>query len=200
MGAAFPVDPSQLSNEWLGDAVGGKVSSFDVEQIGIGVGLLGRLFRVSLQGDGVPASVIAKFPTLDEGARMNVVEPLRFYEKEVRFYSEAANEAPISTPKVYFAEHDPGSGDFALLLEDLSDQLMCDRTWDHQEARSHRRMVASLRLWESGSFRKVLGYRVSDVPIASAGRDVQQAAAALESSYPLKGAYGIRRRFPRLIE
>lgn len=127
MGAAFPVDPSQLSAEWLGEAVGGKVSSFDTEQIGIGVGLLGRLYRVSLQGEGVPASVIAKFPTLDDGARMNVIEPLNFYSKEVRFYKEAAEHTPIATPKAYFAEHDAESGDFALLLEDLSDRRMCDQ-------------------------------------------------------------------------
>jgi hypothetical protein len=123
-----PFKPEDVTAEWLSGAVGAKVSGFDMEQIGIGVGLLGRLYRVTLQGGGGPASVVAKFPTLDEGARMNVVEPLRFYEKEVAFYREVAPNAPINTPKVYAAEFDPDSGDFVLLLEDLGDRRMCDQT------------------------------------------------------------------------
>ncbi len=77
MGDAFPRGPEAVTAEWLSKNVGGTVDSFDIEQIGIGVGLLGRLYRLKLNGDGVPDSVIAKFPTLDDGARMNVVEPLQ---------------------------------------------------------------------------------------------------------------------------
>jgi len=127
MVAAFPADPAQLTAEWLGEAVGGEVTSFDIDQIGVGVGLLGRLYRVSLEGQNVPASVVAKFPTLDEGARMNVVEHLNFYRNEVNFYRDVAGQTPIATPMVYFAEHDPDSGDFALILEDLGDRRMCDQ-------------------------------------------------------------------------
>ncbi|MEX0875113.1 MAG: phosphotransferase [Actinomycetota bacterium] len=127
MGDAFPRGPEEITTDWLSKHVGGTVGSFDVEQIGIGVGLLGRLYRLELSGDDVPASVIAKFPTLDEGARMNVVEPLNFYSKEVQFYNEAAKDTPIPTPQVYFASHDRESGDFSLLLEDLGDRRMCDQ-------------------------------------------------------------------------
>jgi thiamine kinase-like enzyme len=209
MGAAFPADPSQLSNEWLGNAVGGTVSGFDVEQIGIGVGLLGRLYRVTLQGEGVPATVIAKFPTLDEGARMNVVEPLRFYEKEVRFYSEAADEASISTPKAYFAEHDPASGDFALLLEDLSDQLMCDQNVGCAIKEAEIAIDALVDLhaswWASDRFEKFPWIPVySDVPYPQvlAGMYKQAWPRALEVvGSQLQSAYrDYGERFPELIE
>lgn len=126
--AAFPRVPEDITTTWLSDAVGAPVTSFDTEQIGIGVGLLGRLFRLSIQGDGAPASVIAKFPTLDESARMNVVEPLRFYEKEVRFYEQMAGDNPLRSPTVYSSGFDPATGDFVLLLEDLSGRRMCDQT------------------------------------------------------------------------
>lgn len=124
---SVPFRPEDVNAEWLSEATGSKISSFGLEQIGIGVGLLGRLYRVTLDGDG-PKSVVAKFPTLDDGARMNVIEPLRFYEKEVAFYSEVAPNAPFATPKVYAAEFDRDSGDFVLLLEDLGDRRMCDQT------------------------------------------------------------------------
>ena len=127
--ADVPYRPEDITTEWLSESTRSTVTSFDTEQIGIGVGLLGRLYRVMLatEGDG-PSSVIAKFPTLDDGARMNVVEPLRFYEKEVAFYRDIADEAPIATAKAYAAEFDAGSGDFCLLLEDLGDRRMCDQT------------------------------------------------------------------------
>jgi hypothetical protein len=124
---SVPFRPEEITAEWLSDAIGSKVTHFDLEQIGIGVGLLGRLYRVTVRSDGGPSSVVAKFPALDEGARMNVAEPLRFYEKEVRFYQEAADQTPVSTPKVYAAEHDQASGDFVLLLEDLCDRRMEDQ-------------------------------------------------------------------------
>lgn len=127
--ATFPRGPEDITADWLSEAVGAKVDDFEIEQIGIGVGLLGRLFRLKLTGDGkTPEGVVAKFPTLDEGARMNVVEPMNFYEKEVRFYSEVAGVTPVATPRLYFAHFDPSSRDFVLLFEDLSDRRMCDQT------------------------------------------------------------------------
>jgi aminoglycoside phosphotransferase (APT) family kinase protein len=129
MGGAttFPRVPEDLATDWLSDRVGGTISSFEVEQIGIGVGILGRLYRLTLSGDNVPASVIAKFPTLDEGARMNVVEPLRFYEKEVNFYKQDPDTIPVATPEVFAAEFDPATGDFVLLLEDCGGRRMEDQ-------------------------------------------------------------------------
>ena len=127
-GVSFPRLPEDITTDWLSQAVGAPVSSFEIEQIGIGVGLLGRLYRLTLAGDdSTPANVVAKFPTLDEGARMNVVEPLRFYEKEVRFYQEAAPNVPVATPIVHFAEFDPTNGDFVLLFEDCGGRRMEDQ-------------------------------------------------------------------------
>jgi hypothetical protein len=125
---SVPFRPEDVTAEWLSEATDSTVTGFSMEQIGVGVGLLGRLYRISLTGDGGPSTVIAKFPTLDDGARMNVVEPLRFYEKEVAFYRDIADEAPIATPKVYAAEFHGDSGDFVLLLEDLGGRRMCDQT------------------------------------------------------------------------
>ena len=123
-----PLQPESITSEWLSDVLGAKIDGFSSEQIGLGVGLLGRLYRLTLEADGdAPSSVIAKFPTLDENARMNVIEPMNFYEKEIRFYEQVAKDTPVGTPEVYCAHFDPESRDFVLLLEDLSDRRMEDQ-------------------------------------------------------------------------
>jgi aminoglycoside/choline kinase family phosphotransferase len=125
---SVPYTPEAVTSDWLSESTGKDVKDFSLEQIGIGVGILGRLYRVTMNtSDGGSTTAIAKFPTLDEGARTNVVAPLRFYEKEVRFYSEIAKDVPVATPGVYAAEFDQASGDFVLLLEDLCDRRMEDQ-------------------------------------------------------------------------
>ena len=128
----LPSSPEDFTPEWLSQAVGTSVAAFELEQIGVGVGLLGRLFRITLTSDGGPSSIVAKLPTLDDGARTHVAEPLRFYEKEVRFYREMAADVPIAMLKVYFAEHDPSTGDFTLLLEDRPPGSTEDQTIGHR--------------------------------------------------------------------
>ncbi len=124
---AFPREAHEITPDWLSAILGGTVDTVSSEQIGIGVGLLGRLYRLALTGSGVPSSIILKLPTLDAGARTNVVEPLRFYEKEISFYNEAAHNMPVSTATVYHAEFDQASNDFCLLLEDLGTRRMEDQ-------------------------------------------------------------------------
>lgn len=125
----FPHQPEQLTAEWLSSTVGAPVTDFSVEQIGVGVGLLGRLYRLTLTGDATtPPTVIAKFPTLDEGARMYVTTPLGFYANEVNFYNEGAPLTPIATPKLYNATFDAESGDFILVMEDIAGRRCVDQT------------------------------------------------------------------------
>jgi hypothetical protein len=42
------------------------------------------------------------------------------YEREVRYYQHFADSGPLRVPACYYAQFDPESGNFALLLEDLS--------------------------------------------------------------------------------
>ncbi len=48
--AGFPVDPSRVTPAWLSGVLGADVRECRLEQIGIGVGLLGRLYRAHLNG------------------------------------------------------------------------------------------------------------------------------------------------------
>ncbi|MEY2470987.1 MAG: hypothetical protein QOK28_316 [Actinomycetota bacterium] len=124
----FPHQPEEITAEWLADKIGAPVTSFEMEQIGVGVGLLGRLYRITLHGDdATPKTVVAKFPTLDEGARANVAHPLGFYANEINFYTEGAALAPVATAKVYAADFDDATHDFVLLVEDIGDRRSADQ-------------------------------------------------------------------------
>lgn len=113
----------QLTPAWLSAALGADVESAEVTPIAEGEGFMGRLGRVALTYaggvDAGPASVVAKLPT-DEPGAVALGQMLQVWEREARFYLELAPELPVRTPECYYADGDPGSGIYAMLLEDLS--------------------------------------------------------------------------------
>ncbi len=124
----FPVDTASITPEWLTEILGGEVRDCQLEQIGIGVGLLGRLYRAHLQGSGVPDSVVVKLPTLDLQARTSLCEDLGFYLREVRFYQEIGPANPLPSARPYFVAFDETTHDFILVLEDLGRLRVADQT------------------------------------------------------------------------
>ena len=126
--AWFPVDPLSVTAGWLSEILDADVRHCRLEQIGVGVGLLGRLYRARLEGPDVPASVVLKFPTLDVRARTSVCEPLEFYLREVRFYSEIGLANPLPPARPYFVAFDEITHDFVLVLEDLGRLRVVDQT------------------------------------------------------------------------
>lgn len=115
----FPRSVDELTEGWIEDRLGADIRGFRAEQIAVGVGLLGYLYRLHLDGDG-PSTVIAKFPVEDEVTRTHVAAPLGAYQAEVGYYRDLAERGPIGTPTVHAAEVDDATGDFVLLLEDLA--------------------------------------------------------------------------------
>jgi hypothetical protein len=67
----------------------------------------------------LPASVVLKLPSLDPTSRATGVM-LRNYEREVKFYLELASTVEIRVPKCHFGEWTESTGDFVLVLEDMS--------------------------------------------------------------------------------
>lgn len=124
----FPVDPQSVTPEWLSEILGADVRNFRLEQIGIGVGLQGRVYRAHLEGPAAPSSVVLKFPTLDQHARSAVCEPLEFYLHEVSFYQEIGLANPLPPARPYFAAFDEDTHDFVLVLEDLGRLRNADQT------------------------------------------------------------------------
>ncbi len=125
----FPVDPSAVTAAWLSEVLGADVRECRLEQIGVGVGLLGRLYRAHLEGGpDVPTSVVVKLPMLDARIRSEICEDLEFYLREVRFYQEIGLANPLRPAHPYFAAFDETTHDFVLVLEDLGRLRVADQT------------------------------------------------------------------------
>ena len=124
---SIPITIDDVDAAWLTAAVGAPVASFTVEPIGVGVGLMGLLYRLAITGDaGTPASVIVKLPVLLDQTR-HVALVYRFYEKEVAFYRQLAHESPVGTAHAYCALHDSDSDNFVLVLEDVGHLRAADQ-------------------------------------------------------------------------
>ena len=127
--AVFPTDPSSVTAQWLSEVLGVDVAQCRLEQIGIGVGLLGRLYRAHLTGGSdVPKSLVVKLPTLDAKVRTAICEDLEFYLREVAFYQQIGLANPLPPAHPYFAAFDDVTHDFVLVLEDLGRLRLADQT------------------------------------------------------------------------
>jgi thiamine kinase-like enzyme len=117
----FPRRIGDLSVEWLRAHLGGgPLTSFDVEPIAAGVGMIGELGRVGLhwaEPHAGPESVVVKVAANNPETR-NLVALFNFYGKEVGFYRELAPRTPTRTPRCHAAYFDPEAQEFILVLED----------------------------------------------------------------------------------
>jgi hypothetical protein len=123
-----------ISAGWLTERLraaghdGVDVHGFTATRIGTGqIGLCVR-YALELRGriDGVPRSLVGKFPSDDPTSRATGVQ-LRNYLKEVSFYRELKPRLAITTPRCYYAEIEGAGPSFALLLEDLAPAVQGDQ-------------------------------------------------------------------------
>jgi hypothetical protein len=115
---AFPVSIMQLDKQWLEEALNCNISSFQIEPLGEGIGIIGLVTRITLVGKNCPKSLIAKFQSPSPENRA-IAHLFKMYEREVQFYTQVLEEVPIRAPKCFHASFDPDSKAFILLLEDL---------------------------------------------------------------------------------
>jgi hypothetical protein len=115
----IPKAIDDITPEWLSDALGRSITAVAAEPIGVGVGLVGQLFRLQVEGGGSPPTMVAKLAAATEEDRF-VATVLNMYGREVGFYSELSPRTSIAHPECFYAAHDPVTQDCTLLLEDVS--------------------------------------------------------------------------------
>lgn len=118
----IPALVEDLTPDWLSSVLPGTVTAVRSEPVG--TGQIGTCHRLFLAGDGVPATVLAKLPALDPGARELLAG---VYRTEARFYTELAPTVAIRVPACHHAAWSADSGDFVLLLEDLAPAVQGDQ-------------------------------------------------------------------------
>jgi Ecdysteroid kinase-like family len=179
----IPRVAEDLTPEWCSEALGQEITSVTTAPVGVGVGLVGTLYRMELDGPDGPRVLIAKLAAPDDDNRF-VATVLNMYGREVGFYNELSARTPIGHPDCSFAAHDPETQDTVLLLEDVStrghaiDQVVGCTV---EEARPAIRTLARLHaaFWDDASLGD-LGWlgRLVDDPYPGA------VAIAYEGSWP----------------
>jgi len=115
----IPRTADELTPQWCSDALGRPITAVSTAPLGVGLGLVGQLFRLELDTPDGPMTVVAKLaaPT-DEGRFVATV--LNMYGREVGFYNELSERTNVLHPCCHHAVHDPETQDTALVLEDVS--------------------------------------------------------------------------------
>ena len=123
---AVPNSSAELSLAWLNSVLSANcesiIESFDVQDIGTGVGVFGEIVRLKLTWGSpdakLPKTVVAKFPSRD-AQNLEVAAGLKIYPREVGFFERLAAATPLRSPKRYHAQlMDPMH--FVLLPQDIS--------------------------------------------------------------------------------
>ena len=114
------IDGPDITADWLdrvlrATAPDAHVRAVDVEQIG--TGQTGANFRLHLDADGLPATLVAKTAAGDRAARERVSAG---YRSEVGFYTVFRDRVHIRTPRCWYAAISDDNCDFVLLLDDLA--------------------------------------------------------------------------------
>ena len=126
----IPTTPDQVDREWLLSALrayGNPLSStpieMDFQSIGEGLSASGILTRLTLSYSDdttpAPASMILKMPMPASNPNGASVRKQGSYPREIRFYTDFAPSCPVAVPRLYYADHNPDTGDAVLLIEDL---------------------------------------------------------------------------------
>jgi thiamine kinase-like enzyme len=124
----FPLTADALTSEWLRGVLGeaglawaDAIAEIDFEVIGVGEGFMAQLARVSLRGEapGLPPSLVAKFASPDEATR-EFARAQNLYVREIGFYRDIGDDAGIPVATCYYADFEPESNTFVMLLEDLA--------------------------------------------------------------------------------
>ena len=124
----LPQRAADFTPAWLTDALrsgggpaGVAVTSVSTQPLGLSTGLTSDLLRIVPTYHGMPpgpASLIAKMSS-EDAVTAALGSSLRLFGREVHFYQELAGEAGVTVPRVYFADSEPDTGRYVLLLEDL---------------------------------------------------------------------------------
>ncbi len=107
--------PDGLTPGWLSAALGADVRS--LASRAIGTGQTSSTYRLTIDADGCPPTLVAKFADGEEEARRRVVTGHR---SEVGFYQHLVGTLHVQAPKCFYAAISDDGASFTLLLEDLA--------------------------------------------------------------------------------
>ncbi len=143
-----------LTPAYLSDVLGATVVAVQHTPVGLGVGLIGQLYRLELTYDddaSGPTTVVVKLPGATEESRF-VAMVLNMYQKECGFYRELAATSGDLSPASHHVSFADETHDFVLVLDDVGHHRQADqiRGIELADAETAVRALARLnaRWWE----------------------------------------------------
>ncbi len=194
------IDAAWLTEVLQAGGVDAVVKSFTARPVG--TGQIGDSVRFRLDyargEEGAPGSLVGKFPAAGDESR-NTGVALGNYLREVRFYQQLAAGALIATPRCYFADVDPATSEFVLMMEDLAPAEQGDQLAGVTLDQARLVVVEAAKLhashWGDDS--------LDDIPWVSGARAAPPSAATDEAVAGLWAAFKARygpRLQPRWVE
>lgn len=174
----IPGTESELTADWLARALsdGGaselpEIQNAVVEEIGSGLGLVGRILRCHLTYDGDdvggPRSVIVKLPS-SHPETVQTARTLGLYYREYAYYRQVAHHVPVRSPALLYGDFDDVSHRFVLVLEDLREMASVDQLdgTSAEQAKIAIRAVARLHgcYWNKVDEPPISGFHDSTSP------------------------------------
>ncbi|MDF2900223.1 MAG: hypothetical protein K0Q62_282 [Phenylobacterium sp.] len=181
--------PEAIDAAWLSRALqssGLEAEVADFTAAPVGSGQIGDSIRFKLtyaRGAG-PATMVGKFPSADPDS-FNTGVMLGNYTREVMFYRHLAGGARIRTPHCLFADVEPATGEFVLLMEDLAPAQQGDQLRGVSLDEAERVIDEAAKLhashWEDET--------LDDLPWVSGSRAAPASAASPELVQGLWAAF-----------
>jgi hypothetical protein len=150
----IPTTIDEITPAWLADATGLDVQAAEIEQIGVGIGVMSALYRVRLTGSGCPKTVVVKLPALAEESVFTSTV-LRMYLREGAFFTELASLAPVRVPTCHHSTVDAEGSAFVLVMEDLGGLRVVDQV-KGMEIADAEQAVDGLAAWHATWWGKAL--------------------------------------------
>ena len=117
--STLPSNPSELTPEWLSEALGARVTAVDLLDHASATNQRARIGLTYAEPGAGPASLFVKLAPLDEGHR-KMIGAIGMGEREAQFYSDVSGSIDLRVPRCSYAAAD---GDhFVILLEDLAER------------------------------------------------------------------------------
>lgn len=176
--SALPETANDITANWIQQALtaGGApdlppIIAVAIENIGGGVGLVGKILRCHLTyrdaDSSGPESLIVKLPS-SHPETMETARRLRLYQREYAFYTTLASEIPLRSPQLWYGDFDDRSHRFVLLLEDLRQLTTADQIQGASAAQAQTavRALAEMhgRYWDRVDRPPVSGFHNSSTP------------------------------------
>ncbi len=116
----IPQGIGDLTPAFLSEALGRRVADVTLEPVGTGQVADSARITFSWDPPGAgPPTLVAKVTSASEISRA-IAGITRTYEIEVGFYSDLAPQIGVNAPPCHYAAHDPVTGAYCVILDDLA--------------------------------------------------------------------------------